>query len=386
MIRSGEAMRFLMFALATLVAVSARAEVLNGSDGSDGALNVTSSTTLPMPDDGIFNYTSINVSGGATLTFLRNSLNTPVYLLATGDVTITGTINVSASDRTGGPGGFDGGDRGFKELPAGPGHGPGGGRGESSSTSTSEGAGAYRAVQFAGGAGTRAGSPYGSPLLVPLVGGSGAGGKNGSPGTHGGGGGGAILIASDTRVTVTGTIRATGARPTSCGTEGSGGAIRLVAPVVAGTGTLDVRSGDGGCNYGGTGRVRLDTANVTNVAFSFTAGMGATSIGAYLVAFPPAVPRLDILQVADVAVASGSAVTITLPFGSSPTQTVDVRAQDFGTGAAKVYIRLEPNSGVQTVLGPFTIANNTTLPITATFPVNNPTRVLVWGEPTPPEL
>lgn len=373
-------MRALLIALATLASASASAEILNGSDGSDGPLNVTSSTTISLPPDGILNYTTITVAGGATLSFQRNSLNTPVYLLATGDVTIAGAVNVNASGKSGGPGGFDGGDRGFNELPAGPGHGPGGGLGESTSTSTGVGAAAYRPLGYAPGAGPRAGAPYGSPLLVPLAGGSGAAGLNGAPGQDGGGGGGAILIASDTRVTISGSVNARGYHFGSCN-DGSGGAIRLVAPVVAGGGTIDVSTG--GCNYGGPGRIRIDTADVNGVAFYFPTGVGSVSIGTFLVAFPNVVSRLDILDVGGNPVAGGSSVTVTFPFGSSTTQTIDVRAQDFGTGAARVYVRLEPNSGVQTLLGPFTISNNTTSTVSATFPVNNPTRVTVWGEPAP---
>src|SRR5881296_335327 len=98
-----------------------QAQFSSGSTGADGALNVTSNTTLDLPPDGIFNFTTINVASGATLTFKRNALNTPVYLLASGDVVITGTIDVSGGNRSGiafccgaspglgGPGGFDGG-------------------------------------------------------------------------------------------------------------------------------------------------------------------------------------------------------------------------------------------------------------------------------------
>lgn len=68
-----------------------------GSDGTFGAIDITVDTTLDMPPDGIFNATTINVASGATLKFNRNALNTPVYLLATGDITIDGTIDVSGS-------------------------------------------------------------------------------------------------------------------------------------------------------------------------------------------------------------------------------------------------------------------------------------------------
>jgi hypothetical protein len=90
-----------------------------GSNGSYGPLNITANTTLDLPPDGVFHCTTINVSGSATLRFNRNPLNTPVVLLAQGDVTIAGVIDVSGADASGaipgagGPGGFDGGFGGF---------------------------------------------------------------------------------------------------------------------------------------------------------------------------------------------------------------------------------------------------------------------------------
>src|SRR5688572_6646320 len=88
----------------------------SGSDGSYGPMNITTNTTLDLPTNGVFQCTTVTVSPGATLRFRRNPLNTPVTLLAQGNVTIDGTIDVSGSSTignfaggTGGPGGFDGG-------------------------------------------------------------------------------------------------------------------------------------------------------------------------------------------------------------------------------------------------------------------------------------
>src|SRR5438034_755803 len=112
--------------LCLAAAPTALAQFSSGSTGADGALNVTTNTTLDLPPNGIYNFTTINVASGATLAFKRNLLNTPVYLLATGDVAINGVIDVSASDQHGGPGGFDGGFAAFANFPAGDGQGPGG--------------------------------------------------------------------------------------------------------------------------------------------------------------------------------------------------------------------------------------------------------------------
>src|SRR5437016_1283441 len=89
-------------ALLTLtVASQGQTNFNSGSDGSYGALNITNDTTLDLPTNGIFNCTTINVANGATLRFSRNPLNTPVYLLATNDVIVNGTIDVSGSPANG---------------------------------------------------------------------------------------------------------------------------------------------------------------------------------------------------------------------------------------------------------------------------------------------
>jgi hypothetical protein len=99
----------------------------SGSTGADGALNPAVNTVIQLPPSGILNYTTINIPVGVRVTFQKNTLNTPVYLLASGNVTVAGTIDVSGGDSTdtgtsgsgnqaddgipgaGGPGGFAGG-------------------------------------------------------------------------------------------------------------------------------------------------------------------------------------------------------------------------------------------------------------------------------------
>jgi hypothetical protein len=41
---------------------------------------------------------TVNVQGGAMLTFTANALHTPVKILASGDVTIDGTINIKGAN------------------------------------------------------------------------------------------------------------------------------------------------------------------------------------------------------------------------------------------------------------------------------------------------
>jgi len=195
----------------------------SGSTGADGALDLTSgSQTIQVPPSGVFNYTTVNIPVGTTLTFQNNLSNTPVIMLAQGAVNIAGTINVSASGQNPGPGGFRGGDAGQ------PGWGPGAGSPVNA-------------------------QPYGiwiGPLsLVPNIGGSGSSGFYVGPGSPygwncwdggvqpaGGGGGGAITLASSASITVSGAIVASGDSALGeCnvspfrGFGGPPGAIRLVA-------------------------------------------------------------------------------------------------------------------------------------------------------------
>ena len=46
----------------------------SGSDGSYGALNITSNTTLALPTNGIFHCTTITVASNVTLDFTSNPL------------------------------------------------------------------------------------------------------------------------------------------------------------------------------------------------------------------------------------------------------------------------------------------------------------------------
>src|SRR6185436_14878713 len=258
-----------------LMSVGAVAQFDAGSTGADGPLNVTVNTTLNMPSNGVFNFTTINVAVGQTLSFNRNALNTPVYLLATSNVTVNGIIDVSGgtggalAPGRGGPGGFDGGYPGLDaNTPPGGGMGPGGAPGGSPCcAASSAGAGGY-ATQGGTAQSTNRGATYGSPLLIPLVGGSGGGGQSAATIWGGGGGGGAILIGSNTRIDVnsSGAVRANGGQTCIGGAAngGSGGALRLVAPLVTGSGSFQAV---GVCN-GGDGRIRIDTTSRRSVVFS----------------------------------------------------------------------------------------------------------------------
>ncbi len=344
-----------------LVAAGAGAQV-SGSDGSFGLIDVQSGEqTLQLPPDGIINATTVTVAQGATLRFDRNALNTPVLLLATGDINVEGTIDVTGNAGTatgggaGGPGGFDGGAPGRNGQPPGAGFGPGAGLGgisslSSGNTDNRNGLAAYGSVSTAGGATN--GQAYGSPLLVPMVGGSGGGGS-GPTGTivGGGGGGGAILLASDTLVAITGTVNASGPNRSGSDTSvyGSGGAIRVVAPVVSGAGSLIVLGGRNGFISAGYGRIRVDTIDLANINFVFTPSTAIT-LGSFLIGIPPNLPRLDIVDVAGTPVPPGttSAVDIILPFGTPNDRTITVRATNF-TGVVPIRVVVTLQNGVPIV-------------------------------------
>jgi hypothetical protein len=262
--------------------------------------NPTTSVTVTPPPDGVLRYSTVTIPANVTVTYGRNLANTPITIIATGDVTINGTINIAgqapASSPSsgfplgvgglGGPGGFNGGSgangnqspRGFN------GDGPGGGGGGRGGdiTVTAGGGGGFGSLGGTQG-GSVGGPIYGSTALLPLIGGSGGGGGGlvvsppaggGTPvftpinavGGPGGGGGGAILIAAPRIVFGPGgMINAQGSGggvPSSSsvgrgGGGGSGGAVRLVADVISGAGSIFVNGGFGAnssvSNPGGNG-------------------------------------------------------------------------------------------------------------------------------------
>lgn len=379
--------------LATLIGaaalISAHAQGFNnGSTGAGGALSVVDSdVTVELPPDGKLHYTSVNIAANRTLRFARNALNTPVTLLSQGDVVIDGIIDVSGQQAPGnppiggfgGPGGFDGGKPGFgASFPPGDGYGPGaGGAGNTGAGGDSAGGGGY----FEPGQGAASnfkGLAYGSPLLIPLIGGSGGGGDTGTPGSGGGGGGGAILISSNTKIRVSGSGRVDALGGPWRGTShngGSGGAIRLLAPRVEGTGQIRVNGGSSG---GGAGRIRVDCFDKTSLQLNLQPSTGVATMGTSMFVEPDVTPRLDILKVADtdIAVGTGSTVRIQLPFGSDTNRNVILQAKDFGTDVP-VRLTFTPDSGQRIVIDTNIVNTAGANPATVTVPVGLPPSTLV---------
>ncbi len=415
--------KLVISAALTALALTSRpafAQTFNsGSTGADGAFSPTTSTTLTLPPDGVFNFTTITIPAGVTVTFARNAANTPATLLASGNVTIAGTIAVSGSPGgtgvspgtilasnagAGGPGGFDGGDGadGIVSTTGGAGLGPGGGAGGLAPSTVGGGGGGGFVV--AGGNGgavstfapatTPGGGAYGTLTLLPLIGGSGGGGGGavfGNTGGGAGGGGGALLIASSGTITFTGTLLAKGGQGggpsanisgTGQGGGGSGGAIRLVATVITGSGgTINVSGGPGVGNSfafsgtGSAGRIRVEVySNTATINFAQVPSIdqpGALAL--------PGTPSLTITSVAGVAAPAsptGAYATpdITLPAGTANPMTIGLAAVSIPLGTT-VTVTVKPldgaaSSATSTPLAGALAASTATASLT--IPTNQP--------------
>lgn len=304
----------------------------SGSTGADGAFDLTGTPSgtvvdfnpkvihvnkdpnAPLIDpqgDNVFHFTTITIPTGVTLKMSAKWTNGPVYWLATGPVTLAGTVNLAGQDghdrtrttpnRTTaipGPGGFPGGLSGNH------------GGGVTGSAKTGSGPGGGIGARVPGGGHDnlgRGGLSTVSPFLVPLLGGSGGGGGSSGEfefwGGAGGAGGGAILISSSTSINLTGSIDAQGGHggrgnsSASCGSYygggGAGGSIRLVAPVLQGNGRFYVAYGFAsafGCNTpwdGAAGRVRIEAFQQNN---SYQMPYGSRTSGSPMNSFAPTTP------------------------------------------------------------------------------------------------
>lgn len=393
---------------------SAFAQFNLGSNGSYGPMNITQNTTLQMPEDGIFHCTTVTISNGATLSFSKNAANTPVHLLATGDIifnnqngvaiNVGGSSSIGVAAGAGGPGGFDGGQGGDEP---GDGAGPGGGFWGWAGTHPNYGV-KPSGLPYRGSAGfstriTQAdqtatgGAKYGNSLLIPIIGGSGGGGGKASTlgdSFGGGGGGGAIVIASNTRIICASqvpVIIANGGYPSSGFNpdfgSGSGGAVRLVTPEIVGFLNIRVSPGGGvGPDYGGMGRIRIDAIN--KGAFQLV-GSAQDSIsaqyatyGSNMVVFPPDFPTLKIKQVGTTNIAETQVdpVFVLFPAGSAEAQTVRVSVKDFNT-TVPLRAVVTPQNGSKASFD-FTVDNSAGGATEGTVQVNIPagvsSRVDVW--------
>lgn len=267
----------------------------------DQATRITPGTGVYDPNMWavVFHYTTISVSSSRTVRFSNHPSGAPVVWLASGNVSITGMVDLAGTSAApynrGGPGGFDGGAQG--PGAGGPGEfasagfGPGGGlRG-----STGQGTGSYGTI----GASRPANSVYGNASIFPLIGGSGGGGHSSSA-SRGGHGGGAITIASSGNITLNGTVQANGQSFGSSSwnySSGSGGAIRLVGNEITGAGRLNAFGG----SSAGSGRIRVEGWVIS----LFQGSPSFVSSAPHGDVFPPATaPSLELVSVDSVAAAA----------------------------------------------------------------------------------
>ncbi len=320
----------IVLVLISFLSIAAQAQSFSsGSTGADGALDLSqlSCTTcqIQLPPSGIFNFTTVNIPGNKSLTFKRNLRNTPVVILAQGNVTIAGNINVSLGTdpdqiptlRTPGPGGFYGGASGQ------PGFGPGSGQVSVNNFN----------ARWIG------------PLsLVPIIGGSGGAGINSNGGN---GGSGAVVIASSTSIAIinTGSIHANSgctSGPGGCGAWRSNTSCSTFFSIA---GVLQAVSGSGSF---GQGLIRLEApAN----AITFT---GSSFPQAVISAINPTIvssttPNLTIVSIGGFPVPANSGqrfdtADVLLPNSLSDPINVVVQASNIPVGT-QVHVTFGTSNG-----------------------------------------
>lgn len=343
-----------MLAIAAIAPAAWAQITVPNADGSDGALNFTTGTnvinlanavagswTSPSATPGsgtydsnqwaiVFKYTSVNIASNTTMVFSNHYSRAPVVWLVSGNVTINGTLSLDGQPGSAGSGEFD---------PPEP--GPGGFRGGAGSIAY--GAGGGFGPGAVSGNGQYLNYPYGTTNIVPLIGGSGG---TGSSGFSGGGAGGAILIAATGSITVNGSCHANGGSANG-GYYGSGGAIRLVANQISGSGQL--------LAYNSTpGRIRMEANTVTGTLVANPATVAVNPATPALI-FPAATaPTVTIVSVGGAASPADPRAQMTATPGgddisiatTSNTVPVLVQTQNFPTnGTVKVYVHPRDGNG-----------------------------------------
>lgn len=367
------------------LALPATAQLNIPSDGSDGAFAPTADIEIDLgqaitgtwSDDNagsdigkgiydpaqwavVFEYSSINIPVGVTVTFKNHPSNPPVIWLVSGNVTIDGTVDLQGQSaisygleslvpNLGGPGGFRGGPAG----PDGRGDGLGPGGGGTNTTADTSNRPTYRSGNF----------EYGNPSILPLIGGS--GGQANDALLHGSGGGGALLLAAN-QIELDGLITCRGGNTFYNGgitfgenQRGSGGAVRIIAQTLSGEGSISclggryAYSGPTDTNFleeGSEGRIRIEANNFSEVG-TFPETVAVPTANPPLI-FPPANaatvrivsvsnspapadPTAPLQSTSDIAIQNNGPVTITLQTTNFPLEgVVQVRvAEKFGNAS-----------------------------------------------------
>jgi hypothetical protein len=360
------------------------AQLTSGSDGTDGVFSPTANTRIDMSQrpDGIYQFTSVNIPTGITVTFIPNANNTPVVWLIQNTCVINGSVDVSgqgaigAIGGAGGPGGGRGGSAGNNPTSGqGPGGGGSGDSGAGGSFGTQGQASLCNDCPLA--------SPvYGNIFLVPLLAGSGGGSGAGAYGS--GGGGGAILICAARSIELNGTIHAEGGAGGVqsgrgvMGTGGSGGGIRLVTTVFKGSGNLTLNGGSGrndgfAPSNGGAGRLRIDALENR---------FGGNTDGVFSLGFQPIIiPTPGLGTQLSIASVGGGAVS-TSPTGVLVNPDVIISGAQLNPVSIEVHcLNLPLNTPITVTIkpsvGPSVNAvglntSGTQVSSTATIPINMP--------------
>ena len=292
----------------------------------------------------ILDYNTLTVQANATVRFLNHPSRAPVVIRAVGDIVIDGHVNLDgASGHTTsegpthaepGPGGFRGGTGTVVDVSS---HsdGLGVGGGYNPNPQVVSWAGGSHASQGQAWTGALAGPTYGSGFAAPLIGGS--GGTGASTGAGGGAGGGAVLIGSDTSISLTGTIHARGGQSGWNGhpyyvCSGAGGMIRLASPVISSSGGGTKLNAQGGYSLG-SGWVRVETigAPIGGNILSSPGAFHAQTLGEFL---PAALPTVTVSSWWD------DAVQQWIPLTQDPHAVID--------NGMKADVRL-PASGLRTL-------------------------------------
>lgn len=341
--------------------------VVPGANGSSGVLNITQNTTIDLslaasgawdaansangiydPDKWavVFNYSSVNIDAGATLTFTNHPSKAPVVWLVSGNVTIAGTVSLNGqSSRTPpalsepGPGGFRGGSGYYGVGVAdGAGFGPKGG------------------FRVARGGSYGGDLSYGNPSLIPLIGGSGGSGSTDQSARGGGAGGGAILIACSGIVTLDGSVTSVGGAGGDyyfgrLSGAGSGGGIRVVCSELVGTGNIRALGGNGGYNLAATfGRIRIERVSSLG-AFTISPDPSVVPLttGASALLWPPSTaPQVRVVSIGGVAAPTdpraafgASGADVALPETTTTAVLIETTNVE---QASTVEVRLTPRS------------------------------------------
>lgn len=227
-----------------------------GSSTIDGATVLNGATSIEVPNFvvggvRVFVFRSLSVAGT-----LRITGDEPVAFVVDGDVTLTGTVDLSANGWMPGAGGIAGYDGVSDSC--------NGGSYSGGSPSPGAGGGGHYQTGGIGGSttvtgGSSGGAGHGASELQPLRSGCAGGTTEETERVYGGGGGGGFQITSRTSVSVTGnavidasgggaTLATSGTIACGGGGGGSGGSILLEAPqvVLDGAGVVVSTKGGGG--------------------------------------------------------------------------------------------------------------------------------------------